>query len=927
MSFGEILYTLLIVPLQLVFEIIFAIANRMTGHPGTAIVVLSLIMNILVLPLYRRADAMQEEARDIDVKLKDGVTHIKKSFTGDERMMILQTYYRQNNYKPTDALNGSISLLLEVPFFIAAYQFLSHLEILQGVPLGPIADLGTQDGLLVLGSLSINLLPIVMTTVNLVSSALYLKGFPLKTKIQLYAMALFFLVFLYTSPSGLVFYWTLNNLFSLAKNILYKIKNPEKVIRIMLGIAGVFALGGGLLFIKDISLKARLALIFIAFVFQIPLTLNLLKEKKWLKSFMGVQLQNDKRIFIMGNVFLSIFIGILIPSSVLSASPMEFVNVECFYNPLWYLVHSGCLAIGIFQVWMGVFYWLASDNAKAVFDKVIWILCGIVFVNYMFFGTKLGVLFPNLQYENGLDWDVKSEVGNCIVLFLVAVIMYIFIKKARRFVANILLTLVIAVMCMVGNNIIIINKSTNELLHESKEYMAVMQDEEPYFNLSKTGKNVIILMLDRAMNQYVPYMFNEKPELQEQFRGFTYYSNTISHGGFTNFTTPALFGGYEYTPIENNKRDTETLESKQNESLKVMPTIFDANDYEVTICDPPYAGYTWRPNLSIYDDLPEVRTYITQESFDDTEGTEYAINNRKRNFFCFGVMKAAPLIVQEILYNDGRYNQADVARSMLYDGQIVESNTVSRGMNSLFMEQYNVLINMNEMTHVIEEEENTFLMMSNCTTHEPMMLQEPNYEPALYVDNTEYYTENMERFVINGRKMKMEDVKQITHYQTNMATFMQLGKWFDYMRENGVYDNTRIILVADHGRGLRQFDELILGDERVDDLEYFYPLLMVKDFHSEDYQESDEFMTIADVPTLAMENLIIDPINPYTGKKIENSMKMKEKQYVITSNEFDVSVNNGNTFLPSQWYIFDGDNVWDKNSWTFLEEVTVLPRG
>ena len=135
-----------------------------------AIIFLSLIMNILVLPLYRRADAMQEASRDIEAKLHDGVAHIKKTFSGDERMMILQTYYRQNNYKPTSALNGSVSLLLEIPFFMAAYQFLSHLEILNGVSLGPIKDLGAPDGLLVIGGVAINVLPFIMTTINVSSS-------------------------------------------------------------------------------------------------------------------------------------------------------------------------------------------------------------------------------------------------------------------------------------------------------------------------------------------------------------------------------------------------------------------------------------------------------------------------------------------------------------------------------------------------------------------------------------------------------------------------------------------------------------------------------------------------------------------------------------------------------------------------------------
>ena len=259
MSVIAILETLLIGPLKLIFEMIFVISNRLLGNnPGLAIIALSLIMNVMVLPLYKRADAMQEEARDIEAKLHRGVAHIKKTFTGDERMMILQTYYRQNDYKPTDALNGSASLLLEVPFFMAAYQFLSHLTLLQGVSLGPIGDLSVPDGLLIIGGVAINVLPILMTLINVISSAIYLKGFPLKTKIQLYGMAAFFLVFLYDSPAGLVFYWTLNNLFSLGKTLFYKVKSAKKV-----GAAALFAAGAamvvfGVFIYRSVSIKRNI---------------------------------------------------------------------------------------------------------------------------------------------------------------------------------------------------------------------------------------------------------------------------------------------------------------------------------------------------------------------------------------------------------------------------------------------------------------------------------------------------------------------------------------------------------------------------------------------------------------------------------------------------------------------------------------------
>lgn len=101
MTFFQILDSLLFQPLQLLFEVIYVNANRVIGNPGLSIIVLSLVMNFLVLPLYMRADALQEEERDMEARLHRGVTHIKKTFRGDEKMMILQTYYRQNHYKPT----------------------------------------------------------------------------------------------------------------------------------------------------------------------------------------------------------------------------------------------------------------------------------------------------------------------------------------------------------------------------------------------------------------------------------------------------------------------------------------------------------------------------------------------------------------------------------------------------------------------------------------------------------------------------------------------------------------------------------------------------------------------------------------------------------------------------------------------------------
>lgn len=916
MSFLEILDTVLLKSLELIFEIVYMMAYKIIDNPGATIVVLSLFMNLLVLPLYMRADAIQEEEHLIEKKLQRGVDHIKKTFSGDERIMMLQTYYRQNHYKPVYVLRSAVSLFLQIPFFIAAYRFLSGLPLLNGVSFGPITDLGRPDGMLRFAGISINLLPVIMTAVNLVSCIIYTKGSSLKSKIQLYAMALFFLVFLYASPAGLVFYWTLNNVFSLVKTCFYKLKNPRKVLNVISSASGILLGFYGLFLYSAPTLLKTLFFTGCALFMQIPLILGAVKggskRKKVLKT-------GNKTLFFAGGVFLSILTGALIPSSVIKTSPLEFVVITNFYHPLWFIVSAFCLAFGIFVVWTGVFYFLAKPSARVHFDRAVWILSGVFTVDYMFFGKDLGLLTKNLQFENQLEFGRGSQLKNAVTVIAVILVFYAVYKYREKLVSEVLVIGVLSLTCMTIVNVVGINGPVNQLKSKDIDsYTAI-----PRFTLSKTGKNVIVLMLDQAMGEYIPYLFEEKPELKEQFKGFTYYANTVSFGAHTNFGAPALFGGYEYTPVEMNKRDEVSLAEKQNEALKVMPVLFDQNGYQVMVCDPPYAGYQWIPDFSIYDDYPEIEHYILCGKYQDDSIKNEWIRNDKRNFFCYSLLKTVPLCVQKAIYDYGKYNQAEDTQKNVY---LYATSGVykSYGLRETFMEAYNELSAYPEITDVVDDDINTFLMMVNELTHEPMMLQEPEYLPSSTVDNTEYEREHQDRYTVNGKTLPMTTSAHAMFYQTNMAAMLQLGKWFDYMRENDVYDNTRIILVADHGRSnLYDGDEARLGER---DIISFYPLMMVKDFDSQEFAISEEFMTNGDVPTLAMEGIIKDPVNPFTGKEINSSEKNAHDQYIISSEEWGIGENNGNTFLPSTWYSVH-DDMRDVNNWKLIseEEVTLPP--
>lgn len=922
MSILDILYFVLIMPIQLVFETFFMVAYRLIGSPGVAIVVLSLAMNFLVLPLYMRADKMQEHERDMEARLHKGVAHIRKTFSGDEKMMMLQAYYRENGYKPTDVFKGSVSLFLEIPFFIAAYQYLSHLGLLDGVSFWFIHDLGAPDGLLTIGGITINVLPFVMTIINLATCLLFTKGMPAKTKVQLYVMAALFLVLLYNSPAGLVFYWTLNNVFSLIKTLFYKLKHPKQVLAVVLAVAGVAILVGGHLVLVDISTAKKALVIAIGIALLIPFAALLVG--RWRAGRKGKTanaarkskrgglrtIPATKKTYVAATLFLIALFGLLIPSAVISSSPQEFCNLADFVNPIWYVVSSFCLAVGTFGLWMGVFYWLTTPRYRSLFQLVIWVMCGVALIDYLLFGTNLGILTPNLQYQSGLSFNSTELLINIAAIAVVVALFILFFWKFSRQVAAVLGVAFVALAGMSVYNMVQIQGSIANM----QQQVDVYQSNQPSLALSKDKPNVVLLMLDRALGEYVPFIMNEDPQLQEQFAGFTYYDNVTSFGGFTNFGAPALYGGYEYTAAEMNKRNDELLVDKHNEALKVMPVLFADSGFDVTVCDPTYAGYQWIPDISIYDDYDDIKSYITVGWFTDPAVYEQQILDYKRNFFYFGLMKALPLFAQTALYDNGHYNNYTIEASRAdYAAQVISDDGLqSQGQHKGFLDNFNVLRSLDMMTRFTEDDgaRGSFVMMSNDSTHEPQLLQEPEYEPAETVDNTAYEVEHHDRFTLSDRQMIMENGDQYRHYQSNMAAFQKIGKWLDFLRENGVYDNTRIIIASDHGRPLNHNPNLH---------EFYYPLLMVKDFGATEFTTNSQFMTNADVPTLATEGLIDNPVNPFTGNEINSDEKTAHDQYVFVSNDWDVSGNNGTTYLPGEWLSVH-DDVRDPSNWEHVED-------
>ena len=908
MTITTMLYKLILGPLVLLFDVVFKLAYRTVTHaPGPLIVFLSLTMNLLLLPMYRRADAIQEEDRRQSMRLQKGLEHIRKTFRGNERFMMQQTYYRQNHYKPWYALKGSLSLLLEVPFFIAAYNYLSHLQLIQGVAFGPVHDLGAPDGLLHIAGRAINLLPVLMTGINIVSGAIYTKGMPLRSKLQLYGMALVFLFFLYDSPSGLVFYWTLNNLFSLVKNLFTRLRDPKKAIARLCSLAGIGLLALVVLRHARVGLSRRALLLMAALGLQLPLALYHRGKKR--PAAVVPETRGDRLVFYAGCAFLTLLLGALIPLGVIKSSPTEFIDITHYSSSLNYVLSALLTAAGTFLVWFSIFYHLSGAKVRRAFSYLVAAASAVAVLDYTGFGGQYGTMTSELQYDSRMNIAKSRMAFNLLAVLAVMGLVYLIWKKRQQLIRIVGIAACVAVLGLSVSDAAFVEGQNRELL---KTVDVTADRGDVRFPLDTRGRNVVVIMLDRGLSCFIPYIFQEKPELKQRFAGFTYYPNTLSYGTATNVGAPALFGGYEYTPQEIDRRSDEPLRDKHDEALKVMPALFYENGYDVTVCDPPYAGYGNVPDLSIFDAWPGMNTYITMtaRAIDDDAMRDSNEALRHRNFFCYSVFRAAPLALHRTLYDGGQYNEMDAAWT-----QVLNGLSRARGVNYGFMKSYSVLSRLPEYAEIRSEGRNTFMMIDNETTHAPMLLAEPGYTPDAVIDNTAFDAAHAVRCDADGHELRMTTERQVRHYHINMAAMLKLADWFDDMRAKDVYDNTRIILVADHGTGLSLFDRSMSPGE---DLLAFNPLLMVKDFNADAFTVDDRFMTNADTPLLALDGLVEHPVNPFTGKPLTDDKKHEPEQLVAHVIDFKPFTNNGNTFKTLHWYANKNDPL-NLDAWRRVE--------
>ena len=857
-----ILYNIIISPLEFIIENLFSIFFQIIELDLiSSIFFISLVVTLFSLPFYSRADKIHKEEEEKYSQIKPYADKIKSNFKGEEQFFLLQTLYRQHNYNPIMGLRNSFSLLLQIPIFIAAYHFFSNLELLNGSSFGIFKDFSQPDKLLYLGGVHINVLPIIMTLINIVSCKIYLKGKSFNEKIQPYSFAFIFLLLLYNSPSALVLYWTFNNFFYLLKNIFMD-DNPKKFAMILLSLGLIVSSLGDYSWYADVE-KIPVNLLKKIFPFLIIfLFINYWVQLK--RIIPNYYVDSSKKLFglIIGLSALCLILlhGIIIPVGLfisdLPSFAFGFENIKNLSN---ILIENLFSYSGLFLFWGFIIFYFIK-NEYHIYYVLIYIsifFCSVL--NYFNISKELGSISLDLIFDKSdavqrSFGSLSSQISNILIMLLIIYFFAYLMKKVlMKPIIFIVLTFLLTETVVSAMFIFNFVKGI-DYINEANEKSNLVGDYSNKIKLSKTGKNVIVMFFDRLPGFFLPMVFDEKPELKKSYSGFVFYPNTLSFYGATILGYPPCIGGYEYTPFVLEK-DKRNFSEKWLESNLMLLTLFKKNNYSSTVVDSVlYFIDSFKREEehlgSIYKskglNFVKMSGKYNAEFQKNKVNYSKLINRFRKKLYVYSYFCTVPSILKSFLYNDGYYL---LARTKDNKDYFFEEKELLDAYSSLLY-----LVN----NTTISSTENTFTLMNNQLSHCRFFLQYPNYE---YVEKVTDIGPN-----------RFNDKDTFKSYHTFMASVMLFAKFLDYLKEAGVYDNTRIIIVSDHGNrfvNLPQFNVFFNKN-----IAPFNPVLMVKDFNQKyELRVDNTFMTNADVPCIAVKDIIESPINPFTGKILSSNEK------------------------------------------------------
>lgn len=184
--------------------------NSVTGNWGVAIILLTLVVRMLVLPLYMSSYKSMKAMQKIQPQMKA----LREKYAKDPQQMNTEVMrlFKENKVNP---LGGCFPMLLQLPIFMALYRVFSQsIELYQAPFILWIKDLSIKDPYFVL--------PVLMGISMFIQQKITptTTTDPAQQKVLLF-MPVFFSFLMLTLPSGLTLYIFVSTLFGIIQQFIF----------------------------------------------------------------------------------------------------------------------------------------------------------------------------------------------------------------------------------------------------------------------------------------------------------------------------------------------------------------------------------------------------------------------------------------------------------------------------------------------------------------------------------------------------------------------------------------------------------------------------------------------------------------------------------------------------------------------------------
>lgn len=276
----------------------------------------------------------------------------------------------------------------------------------------------------------------------------------------------------------------------------------------------------------------------------------------------------------------------------------------------------------------------------------------------------------------------------------------------------------------------------------SHSYVSIHGKDVQSLGTLNRDKNVLVVLLDTLQSDVFEEVLQNDKELRDKFDGFTFYPNTVGAAPTTYLSMPTIHSGLTFEP-----------------GIKLADFFQHAvgeRSFLSKLVDRGYESLLINPITSVCPRNVRCETAKAMLGGDPT-----ALRMEAARVFDLAIFRIAPLALKRAIYNDGAWLAQTYLFSETFVHRAVEGNDLLREMAS---------------SVAVSSPKPTVKFIHLFNTHPPYVIN----DACMYLGKEQPVT------------------REVIESQAHCA-LRNFGRLLDQLKSLGVYDNSVVAIMADHG--------------------------------------------------------------------------------------------------------------------------------